>query len=73
MEYYLKKDFITVKRHHDHHNSYKGKYLVGDGLEFQRFRTLFPWWKHSSLKADMILEEPRVQHIDPLAAEGDWV
>ena len=28
---------IAVKRHYDHGNSYKGKQLVGTGLQFQRF------------------------------------
>ena len=27
--------------------------------------------KHGSMQADMVLEEPRVLHLDPWAAEGD--
>lgn len=27
--------FIAVKRHHDHSNSYKGKHLIGAGLQFE--------------------------------------
>ena len=37
----LTKSFIAVKRHHDQGNSYKGKYLIDDGLQFQRFSTEF--------------------------------
>jgi hypothetical protein len=32
-----------VKRHHDHDNSYKGKHLIGAGLQFQRFSPLSSW------------------------------
>ena len=28
---------VGVKRHHDHGNSYKGKHLIGTGLQFQSF------------------------------------
>jgi hypothetical protein len=28
---------IAVKRHHDHCNSYKGKHLIGAGLQVERF------------------------------------
>ena len=35
---------IAVKRHHDHGNSYKGKHLIGSGLQFQRFSPLSSWW-----------------------------
>ena len=35
--------FIAVKRHHDHSNSYKGKHLIGAGLQFQRFSPLSSW------------------------------
>ena len=34
---------ISVKRYHDHGNSYKGKHLIGD-LHFQRFSPLSSWW-----------------------------
>ena len=44
----LSQGFITVKKHHDHSNSYKGKHLMGAGLQFQTFRTLSSqqeaWW-----------------------------
>ena len=32
-----------MKRQHDHGNSYKGKYLIGSDLEFQRFSPLSSW------------------------------
>ena len=35
--------FIAVKRHHDQGNFYKGQYLVGAGLQFQRFNPLLSW------------------------------
>ena len=41
----LSEGFIAVKRHHDHSNSYKGKHLVGAGLQFQRLSPLSSWWK----------------------------
>jgi hypothetical protein len=37
--------FITVKRHHDQGNSYKGEHLIGAGLQFQRFNPLSSWWE----------------------------
>jgi hypothetical protein len=42
---------ITVKRHHDHGNSYKGKHLVWIGLQSQRFSQILSWqkaWQHAS-------------------------
>ena len=35
--------FIAVKRLHDHNNSYKGKHLIGAGLQLQRFSPLSSW------------------------------
>jgi hypothetical protein len=37
--------FTGVKRHHDQGNSYKGKHLIGAGLQFQRFGPLSSWWE----------------------------
>ena len=31
---------ITLRKHHDHSKSYKGKHLIGAGLQFQRFSPL---------------------------------
>ena len=36
---------IAVNRHQDHGNSYKEKYLIGAGFQFQRFSPLSPWWE----------------------------
>ena len=38
---------MTVKRHHDQGNSYKGKHLIEAGLQFQRFSPLSSWWEAS--------------------------
>ena len=34
---------IDVKRHYDQGNCYKGKYLIGDSLQFERFSPLSSW------------------------------
>ena len=50
----------TVKRRHDHSNSCKGKYLIGVGIQFQRFNVLFHYRhgeKHDGMQADMVLEK----------------
>ena len=36
-------DSIAVKRYHYQDNSYKGKHLIGAGLQFQRYRPLSSW------------------------------
>ena len=36
---------IAVKRYRDQGNSYKGKHLIGSGLQFQRFCSLSSWWE----------------------------
>jgi hypothetical protein len=37
---------MAVKRHHDQHNSYKGKHLIGAGFKFQRFSPWQEaWWR----------------------------
>jgi len=43
----LVKVSITVKRHHDHSNSYKGKHLIGAGLKFQRCSPLLTGGKRA--------------------------
>jgi hypothetical protein len=35
--------FIAVKKHHDYGNSYKRRYLIGAGIQFQKFSPLSPW------------------------------
>jgi hypothetical protein len=58
---------MTVKRHHDHSNSSKGKDLIGAGLQFQRFSHDE---KHGHVR--LLQKELRVLHLDPQAA-GDCV
>jgi hypothetical protein len=66
--------FIAVKRHHDHGLSYKGKHLIGAGLQFQRFSPLSlyqeAWWHVGRHGAGVM----RILHLDPQAAgrERHW-
>jgi hypothetical protein len=63
-------DFIAVKRHHDHGNSYKNKHVIGN----YSFRVLVHYHhggKHGSMQADMVLEKKRVPHLVPKVAAGD--
>jgi hypothetical protein len=62
-----------VRRHHLHSNSYKGRHLIGAGLQFQRFDPLSSWWEAWQPEADMVLEEPRVLYLDLKVAEGAWM
>jgi hypothetical protein len=39
------------------------------GLQFQRSSPFHHGRKHGSMQADVVLEEPRVLHLDPLATE----
>ena len=41
----------------------KGQYLIGSGLQVQRFSPLSPRQEHGSTKAGMGLEELRVLHL----------
>jgi hypothetical protein len=41
----LAKVSTAVKRHHDLSKSYKGKHLIGTGLQVQRFSPLLIWWE----------------------------
>jgi hypothetical protein len=45
--------FIAVKRHHDQGNSYKGKYLIGAGLQFQMYSPFSSGKQHGIIQADM--------------------
>ena len=63
-----------MKRHHDQGNSYKGKHLIGAGLQFRGSVHYHHGRKHGSIQADMVLEkELRVMHLHVHAAEGDCV
>jgi hypothetical protein len=56
---------IAVKRHHEHGNSYKGKHLIGAGLQFRGLVHYHHGRKHGSIQSDMMLEkEPRILHLD---------
>jgi hypothetical protein len=57
-----------VNRQHDQGNSYKGQYLIGAGLQVQRFSSLSSRWEHSSIQADMVQKELRVLHLHLKAA-----
>ena len=70
-EYCLSWGFIAVKRCHDHGNCYKGKHLIGSGLQSQRFSLYHHGRKHSSVQAEMLQEtELRVLQLD-LQEAGD--
>jgi hypothetical protein len=65
---------IAVKRHCSHRNSYKGRYLIGAGLQFRGLVHYHHGRKHGSLQSDMVLEkELRVLHLDLQAAERERV
>ena len=60
-----------MKRYHDHGNSYKGHFTVEVGLAYSS-RGLVHYHdgtKHRSIKANMVLEEPKVLHLDVKAAK----
>ena len=59
---------IAVKRHHDQGNSYKGKHLIGAGLQVQRFSPSSSRQEHGSIQAGMVQEELRVLHLHLKAA-----
>ena len=64
--------FIVVKRHHDHGNSYKGKHLIGAGLQLRDLVHCHHGGKHGGMQADMGLEKKlRALHLDPQAAERE--
>ena len=48
--------FIAVKRHHNHDNTYKGKHLIGAGLQFRGLAQYYHGLKHGGLQADMVME-----------------
>jgi hypothetical protein len=57
-----------VNRHHDHGNSYKGQYLIGAGLQVQRFSPLSSKQEHESIQEGIVQEELRVLHLHLKAA-----
>jgi hypothetical protein len=62
-------DFIAVKTHCDHVNSYKEKHLFEAGLQYERFSPLSSW-QYGSMQQTLVLEkELRVLHLDLQAAD----
>ena len=56
---------IAVKRHHEHGNSYKGKHLIGAGLQFRGLVHYHHGRKRGSVQSDMMLEkESRILRLD---------
>jgi hypothetical protein len=45
----LSQAFIAVKRHHDHSNSYKGKYFIEAALQFRGLVHCHHGGKHGSM------------------------
>ena len=61
---------LSLKRHHGHSNSSKGKHLISAGLEFRSLVHCHHSGKHGGMQADMVLKkELRVVHLDLQAAE----
>ena len=55
----------AVKRHHHRSNPYKGKHLIGAGLQFRGLVHYHHDRKHGSVQAGMVLEkELRGQPLD---------
>lgn len=54
-----------MKRRHDHSNSYWGWFTVSE------VQSIIMMGSMAASKTDMVLEEPRVLHLDPQASDGD--
>jgi hypothetical protein len=50
-------------RHHDQDNAYKGQYLIGAGLQVQRY-PLSSRWEYGSIQAGMVQEKLRILYLD---------
>ena len=58
-----------MKGYYDHGNSYKGKHLIGAGLQFRGSVHCHHGGKHGSMQADVVLEkELEVTYPDPKTA-----
>jgi len=63
---------VAMKRHHNHSNSYKGKHLIGAGLQFRGLVCYCHGRKHVGKQADLVLKRQlRVLHLDLKAAGSD--
>lgn len=47
---------IAMKTHHDRGYSYKGKHLIGTGLQFREVQSIIIMVGHGSEQADVVLE-----------------
>jgi hypothetical protein len=47
---------IALKRHHDHSNSYRGKHLIGAGLQFRDVVHYHHGQKHGGTQVDLVLK-----------------
>ena len=54
---------IVMKRHYDHSNSYKGKHLIGVGLQFRGLVYYCHGGWHGGKQADMVLEKEQEFYI----------
>jgi hypothetical protein len=59
---------ISVKRHGDHRNSFKGKHLIGAGLKFINLVHCHHGRKHGDKQVGVVL---KVLYLDPQAAQKD--
>lgn len=68
----LVKVFIVANRHRDHDYSYKGKHLIGAGLQFRCLVQYHYGRKQGSMQAHIVLDrELSFLHLDLKAAGRD--
>ena len=61
------RDSTVVRRHNDERPFFKQQDLIGAALHFQRYSQLSSCGKQSIVQVDMVVEEPRVLHLNPKA------
>jgi len=61
---------IAVKRHHDQGNSIKDNVELGLAYQFRGSVHCHHGRKQGNVQADMVLEEPRVLHLNPKEARS---
>ena len=52
---------VSVKRHYDHDNSYKGKHLIGVAYSFGGLLHYLQGGKQDSMQADVVLEKKKAE------------
>lgn len=63
---------MDVKKHHDHENSYKGRHVIGAGLQFRCLGHSYGVRHGGTAQADMVLEkELRALCLGQKVAERD--